>query len=161
MDPLEVDTKPSIETRRRLLCTGLAGIGLGILGRSRPALGGTDIVQPETPGDRAFIARAFEMREGAIGRGDRPYGAVVVLNGAIVGQAGSRVILDHDPTAHAEMAAIRDAGQRLQRTALRGATLYSSSRPCPMCEAAAAWAGIGEMVFGMKASRAGQPQLCR
>ena len=119
------------------------------------------IPQPGSASDQAFLARAFEMRAAAVARGDQAYGAVVVQDGVIVGQSWSRVVLDQDPTAHAEMAAIRDAAQRLGRRELSGTRLYSSSRPCPMCEAAAYWAGIDRMIHGRAAQDAGAPRLCR
>jgi tRNA(Arg) A34 adenosine deaminase TadA len=118
------------------------------------------ILQPATTDDMAFMQRAFEMQQIAIDNGDQAYGAVIVSNNIIVGQSWSRVILDADPTAHAEMAAIRDAARRLKNRDLNGAVIYSSSRPCPMCEAAAYWAGIGEMAYGRTATRAGSPKLC-
>jgi len=120
-----------------------------------------EIAQPDSPSDAAFIRRALEMRRIAIEHGDQAYGAVVVRDGNIIGQSWSRVILDQDPTGHAEISAIRDAARRLQSRKLTGAVLYSSSRPCPMCEAAAYWAGIDEMIHGDDASTAGTPQLCR
>lgn len=118
------------------------------------------IPQPAEPGRQAFIERAFEMRELAQDYGDQPYGAVIVRDGVIIGQSWSRVILDQDPTGHAEMAAIRDAARRLNSRDLSDAIIYSSSRPCPMCEAAAHWAGIARMIHGTSAQDAGAPQLC-
>lgn len=118
------------------------------------------IAQPDSPGDAAFIARALEMRRLAVEMGDQPYGAVIVRDGAIIGQSWSRVILDQDPTGHAEIAAIRDAARRSGSRDLSGAVMYSSSRPCPMCEAAAFWAGIGQMIHGRDATSAGTPRLC-
>ena len=151
--------------RRRLLFTLGAAALLAIPPRpgrahaTGPTAG--DIDQPVDPGDAAFIRRAFEMRRLAIEQGDQAYGAVVVRAGRIVGQSWSRVILDRDPTAHAELAAIRDTARRLQDRDLRGAVLYSSSRPCPMCEAAAYWAGVSDMVHGRQGNDAGAPRLCR
>ena len=101
------------------------------------------------------------MRRLAIEYGDQAFGAVVVRRGRIIGQSWSRVILDQDPTGHAEMSAIRDAAARLNNGNLSGATLYSSSRPCPMCEAAAYWSGIDKMIHGEDAINAGRPRLCR
>ncbi len=118
------------------------------------------IAQPETADDASFIERAFEMRQLAVDKGDQPYGAVVVLDGEIIGQSWSRVVLEKDPTGHAEMAAIRDAARRLGRRSLSGAIMYSSSHPCPMCEAACYWAGISRMVHGSNASDGGAPKLC-
>ena len=118
------------------------------------------ILQPVTPDDTAFMRRAYEMRQLAIEYGDQAYGAVIVRHNIIIGQSWSRVILDRDPTAHAEMSAIRDAAQRSNSRDLSGAVIYSSSRPCPMCEAAAYWANIGQMTFGRDITSAGSPKLC-
>ena len=105
--------------------------------------------------------RAFAMKRLAEQAGDQSYGAVVVRAGLIVGQAPSAVVTKRDPTAHAEMEAIRDAARRLGQRELGDCELYSSSRPCPMCEAAAYWAGITRMVHGTGLSDAGPPRLSR
>lgn len=118
------------------------------------------IRQPAAAGTDAFMRRAFEMRQIAVDKGDQAYGAVIVLDGKIVGQSWSRVILDQDPTAHAEMAAIRDAARRLGRRDLSGTVMYSSSSPCPMCEAAAYWAGVGQLIHGNAMTDGGAPRLC-
>ncbi len=160
------DGKAAAVPRRVLL--SVAGLGALLIPPLVRATAGhaaaaarAEIPQPAVPSDSAFIQRAFEMRDLAVAYGDQGYGAVVVRDGLIVGQAWSRVILDRDPTGHAEMAAIRDAAARLNSRSLGGAILYSSSRPCPMCEAAAYWAGIAEMIHGEAAARAGRPRLCR
>lgn len=100
------------------------------------------------------------MKVEAIRIGDQAYGAVVARDGLIVGQSASHVVVHQDPTAHAEIEAIRDAARRLGNRNLHGCTLYSSSHPCPMCEAAAYWAGIERMVHGSTARDAGAPKLC-
>ena len=119
-----------------------------------------DVEQPGNPGDDAFIGRAFAMRKQATESGDQAYGAVVVRNGIIVGQSPSRVVVNRDPTAHAEMEAIRDAARRLGSRDLSGCILYSSSPACPMCEAAAYWADIERLVYGADARASGSPRLC-
>ena len=119
-----------------------------------------EILQPAQKTGAAFIERAFVMQRRALDDGDQGYGAVVVRDGSIVGQAPSRVVVNRDPTAHAEMEAIRDAARRLGSRDLGGCTLYSSSPPCPMCEAAAYWAGIERLVYGRGASDGGRPRLC-
>ena len=111
--------------------------------------------------DEVFIRRAFELRDRASELGDQAYGAVVVVDGKIVGESESRVILDRDPTAHAEMSALRDAAKRHGSGVLVGAILYSSSRPCSMCQAAADWVGITKMVHGRDAIDGGAPCSCR
>jgi tRNA(Arg) A34 adenosine deaminase TadA len=116
--------------------------------------------QPAEHNDQTFIERAFVMRQAAVDSGDQAYGAVIVRDGRIVGQSPSRVLLLNDPTAHAEMEAIRDASRRLGSRMLRGCTLYSSSPACPMCEAAAYWAGIERQVSGSQVVDGGRPELC-
>lgn len=143
---------PRLAMTRRIW---LASLTLG--GAARAAA----IVQPPTPSPVAFMARAFAMKRAAEEAGDQGYGAVVVRDDAIVGEAPSAVVTRGDPTGHAEMEAIRDAARRLGRRDLSGCTIYSSSRPCPMCEAAAYWAGIERMIYGTALLDAGAPQLGR
>lgn len=108
---------------------------------------------------RDFIAAAFEARRQAIAAGDQPYGAVVVLADKVVGFGPSRVVVTRNNDAHAEREAIRDAQARLGRSDLAGAILYSTSRPCALCEAAAARAGIARMLHGEEPTDAGAPRL--
>ena len=103
--------------------------------------------------------RAFEMRRLAIERGDQPFGAVIVREGRIVGEGISAVMTDRDPTAHAEMQAIRDAARRLGTNDLSACEMYGTSRACPMCEAAAYWARISRMYYGASHTDAGSPKL--
>lgn len=103
------------------------------------------------------MARARELRDEAQRGGDQPYGAVVWRADAIVGEAPSGVVVRSDPTAHAEMEAIRDAARRLGTRDLTGCVLVSTSRPCRMCEAAAGWARIERMVHGDALTDAGRP----
>ncbi len=106
---------------------------------------------------RPFIQAAFKAKGEAVRAGDQAYGAVVVEDGVIVGHGPSRVVLRNDRSAHAEREAIRDAQARLGCSDLAGCILYSSSRPCPVCEAAAADANIARMYFGSEATDAGTP----
>ena len=160
-EPMDQRDCPHQFTRRRAL--GLSAVGWGVLvshaGTSHAQSG--DIEQPEAASPAAFVRRAFEMRDFAVENGDRPYGAVIVdASGNIVGQGPSRVIVNGDPTAHAEMEAIRDAARRLGTRDLSAHVMYSSSRPCPMCEAAAYWANLSAMFYGVDGTEAGAPQLC-
>jgi tRNA(Arg) A34 adenosine deaminase TadA len=111
------------------------------------------------PTPEGFMRLAQAFRVEAIAAGDQAYGAVLVLGGEAVGEGVSAVVTTNDPTAHAEMRAIRDACRRLDRRSLAGAVLYSTSRPCPMCEAAATWAGVERMVHGAALVDAGRPRL--
>ncbi len=151
-------------TRRALLSlAGVVALVIPVIRSRRGYAASTrsdNIDQPSGRSDRSFIGRAFEMRRQAIEIGDQGYGAVVVRDGVIVGQSPSHVIVHHDPTAHAEMEAIRDAAKRLGSRDLSGCTLYSSSSACPMCEAAAYWGNIDRMVFGEAISDGGRPSLC-
>jgi tRNA(Arg) A34 adenosine deaminase TadA len=114
---------------------------------------------PVAAQDRAgFARRAIELRRQAEARGDQPYGAVVVKDGRIVGEGVSAVIARGDPTAHAEMEAIREAARRLGTRDLGGAELYGSSRACLMCETAAYWARVSRMYSGESAQDDGPPR---
>jgi tRNA(adenine34) deaminase len=90
--------------------------------------------------------------------GDQSYGAVLVLDGRVIGEGPSRVVKLYDPTAHAEREAIRDAQRALQRTTFSGSILYSTSRPCAACQAAAAKAGVSRMYFGTELNDGGVPR---
>lgn len=109
------------------------------------------------PDARRWYEAAEAMRRLALGWGDQPYGAVVVQGGRIVGEGPSRVVQRKDPSAHAEREAIRDARERFGAEALVGAVLYSTSRPCALCQAAAAEAGIARMIHGPHLQDAGAP----
>lgn len=159
------DTQKCILRSRRTFLT-LTGAGVSALLSFRPqspaqAAGLPPIDQPTNPEPETFIARAFEMRDRATAEGDQPYGAIIVTAlGQIVGAAPSRVVTNQDPTAHAEMEAIRNAALRLGTRDLSSHTIYSSSHPCPMCEAAAYWAGISKMIHGSNGADGGAPRLC-
>ncbi len=103
------------------------------------------------------MQRARAMRDDAVRAGDQPYGAVVLRGAQIVSEAPSRVITANDPTAHAEMEAIRDAARKLGSRDLSGCMLVSTSRPCRMCESAAGWARIARMIHGDALTDAGPP----
>lgn len=77
-----------------------------------------------------------------------PFGACVVKNGKIIGKGINRVIKDHDPTAHAEMVAIRNACKEMKTHDLSGCELYTSCYPCPMCLSAIIWANIKTVYYG-------------
>ena len=100
------------------------------------------IVQPAEKTKAAFLARARALRDQAVREGDQAYGAVVVCDGTIVGEGRNYVVLHHDPTAHAELLAVRDAARRLKRRDLSDCDVYSTATPCPMCQGALYWARI-------------------
>ena len=156
------ETENPPRTRRSFLTwLGLIGGGLtsNLVHAHAQKLADDPIMQPEKPSDSRFIERAFQMKQLAIDHGDQAYGAIVVRDGRIIGQSWSRVVLDGDPTGHAEISAIRDAALRGENQ-LSGATLYSTSHPCSMCEATAAWVGIKSMRYGPGAADGGRPAGC-
>jgi len=108
--------------------------------------------------DRRWYEAAAAMRRQAQSWGDQAYGAVLVMQDAVIGEGPSRVVQRGDPNAHAEREAIRDAQRRLGREQLVGSVLYSTSRPCRACEAAAARARVARMVWGEALNDAGQPR---
>jgi tRNA(Arg) A34 adenosine deaminase TadA len=148
-------------TRRGIVSGALAAAGTLAAARPASAQANRNIVQPDRPDKAAFMRRAFDMRDLALRSGDQGFGGVVVKAGRIVGEAPSRVVTGNDPTAHAETEAIRDAARRLGSRDLAGCELYASSRPCPMCEAAAYWAGIARIHVGEAIADAGPPRLSR
>jgi tRNA(adenine34) deaminase len=99
--------------------------------------------------DEKFMRRAIELgRQGDRRPGGSPIGCVIVLDGRIIGEGHNQTEMDHDPTAHGEVVAMRRAGQALANWELRGATLYSTLQPCGMCTMASIWAKIGRIVYG-------------
>ncbi|MBP7063410.1 nucleoside deaminase [Ferrovibrio sp.] len=96
----------------------------------------------------AFMRRAIALsREHMQAGHGGPFGAVVVLDGKIIGEGWNQVTGQNDPTAHAEVVAIREACKILGRFDLRGATLYTSCEPCPMCLSAAYWARVDGLYY--------------
>lgn len=136
---------------RRHLIGGL-GFGLALItGGIRRALGGTNT------GHEAFAARAAALRDQAVAAGDQAYGAVVVKDGRIVGLGPSRVVTLTDPTAHAEMEALRHAARTLGTHDLSGCRMFTTSPPCRMCETGAYWANISRIYTGPDAQDRGKP----
>jgi tRNA(adenine34) deaminase len=81
-------------------------------------------------------------------KGDSPYGAVIVKDGEIVAIAHNTVRSDNDPSAHAEINAIRTLTAKIKNPSLEGYIIYTTGEPCPMCATACVWAGISEIVYG-------------
>lgn len=94
-----------------------------------------------------FMRKAIALSDESVDAGGGPFGAVIVKGGKVVGAAANRVTLNNDPTAHAEVMAIREACQNLGTFDLSGCTLYASCEPCPMCLSAIYWARIDEYFY--------------
>lgn len=94
-----------------------------------------------------FLCEAVELARVNIARGGRPFGAVVVKDGEVIASGVNEVPSTNDPTAHAEMSAVRAASQVLGSPRLDGCAVYASGNPCPMCMAAMRMAGIAEVAY--------------
>jgi guanine deaminase len=106
--------------------------------------------------DEIFLRRAIEISAEALTTpGTEPFGAVIVKDGRIVGEGINRSVMNHDPTSHGETEAIRDACRNLGTVDLRGAELYSSCEPCPLCVAAMNIAGISALYYAADMGQAG------
>ncbi len=103
-----------------------------------------------------FLTEAIRLARESVAHGGGPFGAVIVKDGHIVASAANRVTLDHDPTAHAEIIAIRQTAARLATHDLTGCTLYTSCEPCPMCLGAIYWAHINRIVYAATKDDAAQ-----
>jgi tRNA(adenine34) deaminase len=105
--------------------------------------------------DDGWMAEALALARAAGARGEVPVGAFVVVGGAIVGRRGNPPIAGNDPTAHAEIAALREAGATLGNYRLPGSTLYATLEPCAMCAGAILHARIARLVFGASDPKSG------
>lgn len=106
--------------------------------------------EPATAGrqtDDGWLSLAIELAVSNVHDGGGPFGAVIVQDGELVGRGQNRVTRDNDPTAHAEVVAIRAACSALNTFSLAGATLYTSCEPCPLCLSAALWARVARVVY--------------
>jgi tRNA(adenine34) deaminase len=108
-----------------------------------------------TASDERWMAAALEDASAAARADEVPVGAVIVANGAILARAGNRTSRDQDPTAHAELLAIRAAAAALGRWRLEGCTLYVTLEPCAMCAGAIVLARCERVVFGAHDDKAG------
>ncbi|MGA8881476.1 MAG: nucleoside deaminase, partial [Azonexus sp.] len=111
--------------------------------------------------DDLFLARAIELAlKGSELNEGGPFGAVLVRDGKIIAEGWNRVVATHDPTAHAEIMAIRAACAAVNSFHLPETTLYASSEPCPMCLSAAYWARIERIVFANSRAEAAAIGFC-
>jgi tRNA(adenine34) deaminase len=108
---------------------------------------------PET--DEKWMRRALELARHAGEAGEVPVGALVVMNDEVIGEGWNQPIVSHDPTAHAEIVALRAAAQRMKNYRLPGAYLYVTLEPCAMCAGAVVHARIERVVYGAPDPKAG------
>ncbi len=102
------------------------------------------ISSPKRREDESYMRLALEEAK----KGDFPFGAVIVRNGKVVAAGHNTGIKSNDPTAHGEIVAIHDFLSRNASSELKGATIYTTGEPCPMCMGAIIWCGFGRMVYG-------------
>lgn len=108
---------------------------------------------------KKWMERAIEISRNNVEQGGGPFGAVIVQNGRVVGEGANRVTASNDPTAHAEVEAIRQACKRLQTFDLTDCEIYTSCEPCPMCLSAIYWARISKIYFANTKQDAAQIQF--
>ncbi|PSJ62098.1 nucleoside deaminase [Pseudaminobacter soli (ex Li et al. 2025)] len=94
-----------------------------------------------------YLCQAIELARTNLEGGGRPFGAVIVRDGEVVATGVNEIVGTNDPTAHAEMMAVRSASQKLGSPNLEGCAVYASGHPCPMCMAAMRLAGVGEVYY--------------
>jgi len=110
--------------------------------------------------DNEYMHLAIEQARAAAGRGEVPVGAIVVLEERIVSAAGNRTIADCDPTAHAEIIALRAAASAIGNYRLTGAALYVTIEPCAMCAGALVQARIARLIYGADDAKGGAVRTC-
>jgi len=103
---------------------------------------------------RKFMQKAIEIARLGVEKGQSPFGACIVTDGRIIAYAHNTVVATHDPTAHAEVNAIRKACQKLKTHQLSGFSIFSTCEPCPMCFSAIHWAKIDKIIYGASISDA-------
>lgn len=97
--------------------------------------------------EKKFMKKAIGLSIVNVAQGGGPFGAVIVKNGKIIAEGVNKVTKKNDPTAHAEITAIREASKKLKNFNLKGCEIYTSCEPCPMCLSAIYWANISKIYF--------------
>jgi tRNA(adenine34) deaminase len=118
----------------------------------------TNDEQPTSASDEFWMEEALRAAQRALEAGEVPVGAVVVHAGQIVGRGWNRNLTDSDPTAHAEIIALREAGAKLGNHRLRDCELFATIEPCPMCAGALVHARLKRLIYGADDPKAGAVQ---
>jgi tRNA(Arg) A34 adenosine deaminase TadA len=140
----------------------LSALAIVPLAGASPAAAQPTLPPLEQPTERtkaAYFARARALRDQAVREGDQAYGAVVVRDGAIVGEGRNYVVLHSDPTAHSELLAVRDAARRLRTRDLSDCDVYSTAIPCAMCQGALYWGRIRRVYTEGASEEGAAPRL--
>jgi guanine deaminase len=139
--------------RRNFLTAGAAALAATYAASgpalARPAKASAAAADAVTDQDRQYMTQAIALmrKAGVVDKTGGPFGAVVVLNGEVLSSSGNSVLKDNDPSAHAEVNAIRAACKKAGSPHIKGATLFSSCEPCPMCYSTAYWARVGKIYY--------------
>ena len=135
--------------RRDFLASGAALVTAALAGTGAASAQTPVASKPVTDEDRKHMREAIRLmrQDGVIDKTGGPFGAVVVRNGEVLSASGNSVLRDNDPSAHAEVNAIRAACKKVGAPNLKGATLYSSCEPCPMCYSTAYWARVERIYY--------------
>lgn len=130
--------------RRNFLASGAALLATASTGEALAAAAST-----ATEKDREHMRHAIELmrKAGVVEKTGGPFGCVIVRDGEVLAATGNSVLRDNDPSAHAEVNAIRAACKKINAPNLKGATMYTSCEPCPMCYSTAYWARVGKIYY--------------
>lgn len=112
------------------------------------------------PDDLYFMQLALAEAQASASAGEVPIGAVIIYDGAVLARSGNRTIRNNDPTAHAEIVAVREAAQMLHNYRLTGTSLYVTLEPCAMCAGAIVQARISRVVYGADDPKGGAFRSC-
>ena len=135
--------------RRDFLAAGAALVTAAVAGTGAASAQTPVASKPVMDEDRKHMSEAIRLmrQAGVIDKTGGPFGAVIVRNGEVLSASGNSVLRDSDPSAHAEVNAIRAACKKVGAPNLKGATLYSSCEPCPMCYATSYWARVDRIFY--------------
>ena len=138
--------------RRDFLTGGVAAMGAALVGAtasSAHAQTAATTASPVSAQDREYMSQAIKLmrQAGVIDKTGGPFGAVIVRDGEVLAASGNSVLRDNDPSAHAEVNAIRMACKKVGAPNLKGATLFTSCECCPMCYATAYWARVDRIYY--------------
>ncbi|MGH6739680.1 MAG: nucleoside deaminase, partial [Bradyrhizobium sp.] len=130
--------------RRDFLASGVALLATASAGQALATAGST-----ATDEDRAHMRQAIELmrKAGVVEKTGGPFGCVIVRDGQVLAATGNSVLRDNDPSAHAEVNAIRAACKKIGAPNIKGATMFTSCEPCPMCYSTAYWARVGKIYY--------------
>ena len=126
--------------------------------RDKEVCGKGDVLEPEELGEELWMEEALREALRALALGEVPVGAVVVHGSRVIGRGSNRNLVDHDPTAHAEIVALREAGRELGNYRLTGCEMYVTLEPCAMCAGAMVHARLKRLVYGADDPKAGAVQ---